>query len=150
MSKGVFKGELCNRDGCTGVIEAYDKEGCCSCHISAPCSYCTTQTEYCPKCGWSAEEEWHTYMEECYNHNSIYKKPRTRKTDEELYNELPDGEFGYIHVESGGHTITRLKGKHNGMSRDAIFEKLGIASRPCMPMMKMYDDKEFELTYFND
>ena len=150
MNKGIFEGEMCNRDGCTGVIEAYDKDGCCSCHTCAPCSYCTTQTEYCPKCGWSAEEEQHTYIEEYYSHNSTDEKPRARKTGEQLYNELPDGEFGYIRVASGSHTIIHLRGKHNGLSREDIFRRVGCADRKSMARMKMYDDKEFELTYFND
>ena len=56
-NKGIFKGEICNRDGCVGIIDEHEKEGSCSCHINPPCSYCTTDTAYCPICEWSAEEE---------------------------------------------------------------------------------------------
>ena len=121
LIKGVFKGELCNRGGCTGVIEAYDKEGCCSCHISAPCSYCITQTEYCPKCGWSAEEEQHSYEEGFSKRYCANATPYVCKTDEQLFKELPDGEFGYIYVVSGTPSVTRLRGKHNGLTREEIF-----------------------------
>jgi hypothetical protein len=31
-------------------------DGCCSCHISPPCSYCTDQEEYCKDCGEVIEE----------------------------------------------------------------------------------------------
>jgi hypothetical protein len=54
---GYVKGETCNRESCLGVIDATEKEGSCSCHISPPCGYCTEQTEYCPACEWSASEE---------------------------------------------------------------------------------------------
>ena len=58
---GYFKGEKCNRNGCNGIIDEHEKEGECTCHINPPCSYCTTQTSYCPKCGWSASEEEYEY-----------------------------------------------------------------------------------------
>lgn len=57
MEKGVLKGDNCNRNGCKGIINEHEKEGCCSCHINPPCGYCTTDTSYCPVCNWSAEEE---------------------------------------------------------------------------------------------
>jgi len=58
MSKlGIFKDETCNRNGCRGIISSKGKEGGCSCHISPPCSYCTTPDEYCPECNWDAKEE---------------------------------------------------------------------------------------------
>lgn len=55
MEEGVFEGELCNREGCQGIIETTEKDGCCSCHINPPCGYCTTQNEFCEECGWEAE-----------------------------------------------------------------------------------------------
>ena len=150
MENGVFENEICNRNGCDGVIEAYEKEGCCSCHISAPCGYCTTQTEYCPKCGWSAEEEQHTCMGECYSHNNTDKNSRIHKTSEQLYNELSNEKFGYIRVATGSHSIIHLRGKHNGLSKMEIFKRVGCADKYSMARMKMYDKEEFELTYFND
>jgi|GEM_PF-706968 hypothetical protein len=56
IQEGVCKGEVCNRDGCTGIIDEHEKEGCCSCHINPPCSYCTTDTAFCPKCDWEASD----------------------------------------------------------------------------------------------
>jgi hypothetical protein len=55
MNKGYLKGELCNRDGCTGVI-IHEVEGSCSCHINPPCSYCTDDSMYCDTCGWEHAE----------------------------------------------------------------------------------------------
>jgi hypothetical protein len=54
---GYETGEICNRDGCNGIIAEHQKEGSCSCHINPPCGYCTTDAHYCPECDWSAEEE---------------------------------------------------------------------------------------------
>ena len=53
---GDEEGAGCGRNGCGGVIAVREIEGC-SCHISPPCSACTTPREYCPVCDWSAEEE---------------------------------------------------------------------------------------------
>lgn len=57
MTEGIEAGEICNREGCTGIIQQKEIEGGCSCHTCAPCSYCTTAKEYCEKCGWDAKEE---------------------------------------------------------------------------------------------
>lgn len=54
---GFIKGEICNRDGCIGVIDETPKEGSCSCHIHPPCGYCTTDTSYCPVCDWHPEDD---------------------------------------------------------------------------------------------
>ncbi|MCP9290046.1 hypothetical protein [Gracilimonas sediminicola] len=54
---GFEAGEICNRNGCKGIIEVHDVEGTCSCHINPPCSYCTHPKEYCAECDWSAEKE---------------------------------------------------------------------------------------------
>ena len=49
----VFKeeGDICNEDGCNGVI-VYTKSENCSCHINSPCSSCMEVYLYCPECGW--------------------------------------------------------------------------------------------------
>lgn len=151
MEYGVLEGEICGRDGCNGIIKELPKDGCCSCHISPPCSYCETQTEFCPACGWSAQEdqiEYDNMMHEFYLKNP--PKQIKYKTDKQLYDELEDGKFGYVRVASGGHTICRLKGKHPNMSRSDIYSKIGIQENPNMPRMVNFSCKEFELTYFCD
>jgi hypothetical protein len=53
---GYAEGDICNRDGCEGIIEELEKDGCCSCHTgNPPCGYCMIQTGYCPICEWEAE-----------------------------------------------------------------------------------------------
>lgn len=50
------EGEVCNRNGCTGLIECHPVENC-SCHISPPCSACTDPRNFCPVCEWEESEE---------------------------------------------------------------------------------------------
>jgi hypothetical protein len=57
MEIGYEKGEKCNRSDCDGILEEYDTDTSCSCHISPPCSHCVNSRAYCPKCGWDAREE---------------------------------------------------------------------------------------------
>ena len=145
---GYFKGETCNRNGCKGIIEEHEKEGSCTCHINPPCTYCTTPSEYCPECGWDAEDEQAEYWKE-YSQTqvpTIYQY----KSEEQLFNELKDGEFGYIHVASGSHIIVRLRGKHPNMTAKEIYAKLNLHENPNMPRMKLFTETEFELTYFCD
>lgn len=149
MNEGILKGEKCNRDGCDGIIDAQEKEGCCSCHINPPCGYCTTPSEYCPECGWSAEEEQREYLKE-YAKRTKVSYQYQYKSDEQLFKELKNGVFGYIRVVSGGHTIVRLKGKHPNMTTKEIYSKLNLYENPHMPRMKKFTESMFELTYFCD
>lgn len=48
---GLEAGDICGRGGCAGIIAEHRVENC-SCHISPPCSQCTTPREYCPVCDW--------------------------------------------------------------------------------------------------
>lgn len=57
MKEGQDKGEVCNRDGCCGVIDEHEKEGSCYCHISPPCGICTTDTRFCPVCNWEGAND---------------------------------------------------------------------------------------------
>lgn len=53
---GAEEGDICNRDGCKGVIKFTDPENC-SCHINPPCSACLDTRLHCPTCCWVDEEE---------------------------------------------------------------------------------------------
>lgn len=55
---GYEEGQTCWRNGCQGVIDTQAHvDGCCSCHISPPCGFCTTPRERCPVCDWQATDE---------------------------------------------------------------------------------------------
>lgn len=54
---GYCEGDVCNRDGCPGIIEEGEREGCCSCHINPPCSVCTEPRNRCPVCEWSEKHD---------------------------------------------------------------------------------------------
>lgn len=53
---GHIEGETCNRNGCKGFIEEHATEDC-SCHISPPCSSCTSDRSYCDTCDWVGAED---------------------------------------------------------------------------------------------
>ena len=53
---GFLEGEVCNRDGCDGIIE-YEEVENCNCFNSAPCSACVDAKLNCPKCDWERDEE---------------------------------------------------------------------------------------------
>ncbi len=45
VTQGFDAGDVCNRNGCSGVIIEGKREGDCSCHINPPCSFCTSQSD---------------------------------------------------------------------------------------------------------
>lgn len=49
--------DICNRNGCTGIIEEYSSDSSCSCHINPPCSHCTDPRTFCPECEWDLKED---------------------------------------------------------------------------------------------
>lgn len=53
---GFCEGEPCNRNGCHGHIAIRASENC-SCHISPPCSSCTSPRNYCLECDWDEADE---------------------------------------------------------------------------------------------
>lgn len=85
MEEGYIKGEICNRNGCTGTIDEHDKEGCCSCHINPPCSYCTTDTSYCPLCGWDVNDDFEPIVKLS---NAEIERYRKEQEERELRNKL--------------------------------------------------------------
>lgn len=56
----MFEGDKCKMEDCPGVLELEEKEGCCRCHISPPCSYCTDSSYVCDTCGEGLEMEEET------------------------------------------------------------------------------------------
>jgi hypothetical protein len=56
-SVGYELGDICGREGCTGIIKERPVENC-SCHLCAPCGACASPRQYCPECGYDAREEW--------------------------------------------------------------------------------------------
>ncbi len=59
MNYGKKEGEICNRDGCCGIIEESDpvEELSCTCFQVAPCTKCMTpKLSECLECGWTNEE----------------------------------------------------------------------------------------------
>ena len=56
LTKEPEEGDICPVDDCDGCLKLPLVENC-SCHISAPCSACVTNTLVCDSCGWEADED---------------------------------------------------------------------------------------------
>jgi hypothetical protein len=69
---GVCEGDTCFRNGCCGTIEVHPVEGC-SCHISAPCSACTSPRNFCRVCSWQERDE-----DDTINDHSVKYSDRTQ------------------------------------------------------------------------
>lgn len=149
MEYGIEKGDVCGRNGCKGIIDEYEKDGCCTCHIVAPCTYCTTPNQYCPECGWDAKNEMDENIRKSEKESSNKESVYVYKTPQELFDELPDGEFGYVHTKVW-HSGAEVRGKHNNLTRSEIISRVGCDNEICLPRFKYYDNKEFLLSYFND
>jgi hypothetical protein len=74
---GLLKDEICNRNGCKGIIEVEEKEGGCSCHINPPCSFCTDKVYSCPKCGWNSKDDTTQLGKDKKNYDVFNFKIRT-------------------------------------------------------------------------
>lgn len=111
---GYLKGELCNRDGCKGIIDEHEKEGCCSCHINPPCGYCTDSSEYCPECNWEGREEQlqHQYKPLPNDAQSVYNRSMAREdTYRKKIDEIRAGRGKAIEITwyDEGHTHFTMK-----------------------------------------
>lgn len=113
---GYCKGETCNRDGCEGVIDEHHSDGCCSCHINPPCSYCETSREYCPECNWDGREEQLAYYEALkptleqqarYDEENRKRQERDDIFYKKFRGELPIEKIEYIIKGSGHSTMTK-------------------------------------------
>lgn len=63
VEPGIFKGDVCGRDGCKGILDEHqpDRErGGCTCFQNAPCSFCVDDRTYCPECDWGGSDEQHS------------------------------------------------------------------------------------------
>lgn len=82
---GYSRGETCNREGCEGIIEEMETDGCCSCHINAPCSNCESGKGYCESCGWDGKEEQESFREAHKVPNSLIEAYEKRAAFQQMY-----------------------------------------------------------------
>lgn len=135
MEIGYAKGEVCNRDGCAGIIDQHESNSGCSCHINPPCGYCETSREYCPVCEWDGREEQIESQKidpEIQKKNQEYFEREQKKWDEarELFNKKFRGEIpaDKVEIRSESHT-------HFSMKRRAVFPK-GTNWQDLLPQLK--------------
>ena len=140
--------ELCNQ--CNVGFMRLHIEGC-SCHISPPCSACTSAPLICDKCGHTQEApELHTPVptESDKAFMAIYQNKS--KSWKEQLDDLPAGVFGFIrHPSDDGWGMT-VRGKYpNGMTGEEILKKCGIDKYGCPHFYELLNGK-FMFTYTYD
>ena len=136
LSEGYSKGETCNRDNCKGIINEYEKEGGCSCHINPPCGYCTEPNSYCETCGWDAKEEQNEYdrqQMEFYKKNEAYYEKQRKEWDEarDLFYKKYRGEIpaDKLEIRAESHT-------HFSMKKIGVFPKGSETYESLLPQVK--------------
>jgi len=106
---------------CSGELE-YITEGCCSCHINPPCSYCTDAPLVCVDCGEIDEKL------ELPKINTTHKPstPIKYKTMQESFDELPSDKFGFTKgVNTGWGMI--VKGYNpDRLTKEEVLSKCGV------------------------
>jgi hypothetical protein len=115
---GLVKGDVCGRNDCKGVIDEHEKEGGCSCHINPPCSYCTTDTAYCPVCDWSCDDEIPAPID-----------PEIRKRNEDSWAEMRAKEDAriksFFKKYNGMEPVTEFETMYQGHTHFSM-KKLGV------------------------
>lgn len=119
--EGFCKDEVCNRNGCVGIIEEHEKEGSCSCHINPPCSYCTEPSAFCPACNWSASEEQEEYDKKQteywakYHKETYTEQNRAFEEKRKLFYEKFNGKIEATELEMRTETHTHFSMKVVGV-----------------------------------
>lgn len=141
---GVLEGEQCNRNECKGILEEHDSDGGCRCHISPPCSYCTTSREYCPTCEWDSQEE---EREEDNKRPKVEYVPPVYKRP--TFEDLDSSKIAWI-ISGGWHSGMKVKGVYpKGTTSEEIIRALGCGSHVCMAKLSMYEGV-FYCSWFTD
>lgn len=136
LVEGYSEGEICNRNGCNGIIKEHEKEGRCSCHINPPCSYCTELNAYCETCGWDAKEEQDEYDKqqmEVYKKNESYYAQQRKEFDEarDLFYKKYRGEIPAEKLEMRGEPHT-----HFTMKKIGVFPKGSETYESLLPKVR--------------
>jgi len=129
--EGFEKGEICNRNECDGIIAEHHSDGCCSCHINPPCSYCTEPKAYCPKCDWDekddfieAENKEREYWTDYHKHPDVIAEKKRVEAEmilfEKMYRgEIPVDKYRARH-RSHSSCSQIIYGVHPNLSREEI------------------------------
>jgi len=143
---GYEKGELCNRNGCQGIIDEHDSDGGCSCHISPPCSFCVDSREFCPVCGWDGGEEQSKTRAAISNFETEYTATFFKRR---TFDDLDRNTIDYLNI---GHTHFSMIKKGvfpEGSTRDQVES---IVRGSFGGRFKSFDEKEntFEYVAYTD
>lgn len=111
-AEGFLKGDVCNRNGCDGIIDEHEKDGSCSCHINPPCSYCEHDASYCPKCDWSAAEDQKASYTISDSEKAYWEKQRNawEESRKSFYEKYKSGQgIEKLEIRSESHTHFTMK-----------------------------------------
>lgn len=98
---GYEEGDICNRDGCQGIIEQESADRSCYCHISPPCSVCVDDRHFCPECGWRGVDDRQSAINE-----SSYESIFVWKSKRQLLEEMDHSKIAWI---SEAHSNSSMK-----------------------------------------
>lgn len=105
---GVCEEDTCGRNGCQGtIVKDTDAQGC-SCHISAPCSYCNCEVQ-CDACDWKSRSEIEPVQQTPVEPSDLYKE--FKKKREEFLSQLNDRsiEFDKVEYRTESHSNSSMK-----------------------------------------
>lgn len=117
---GLLKGDLCNRNKCKGIIDEYETDTCCSCHINPPCSHCTEDRNYCPVCDWQGKDDYIQHM----NGFVIHTDSKTHNHNSWKRRELDNSKIDY-HILSHTNSSQICEGVYpEGTTREDVLEQV--------------------------
>lgn len=141
---GLIEGDICNREGCNGVMSLQETDTQCSCHINPPCSHCVDATYSCNVCEFETEKP---EIDEPSSNKPIPDIYR-RLPDSVLFDRLPDNEFGYITI-AGEYYWMEYKGKYpQGMPAKDIVAKFNTCFG--YKWLKIPKDGTFHIKVYTD
>jgi hypothetical protein len=115
---GTIRGDVCNRNGCTGIIDEQETDGCCSCHINPPCSFCVDDRHYCPVCGWEAIEEQRAY------NDKVSKETKPFEYKRRTIEDLDKTKIDWIYKPHTHFTMLKEGVYPKGATKEDVFKEV--------------------------
>lgn len=141
---GLVESDVCNRDGCKGVMQEQDTDTCCSCHISPPCSHCTDAIFECVECGEETENPNYTSGWEGVETLA----PVVYKSTQERFDELEDGKFDYVTIAGQYYWMEYWGKTPEGMTADELIKNFNVCFG--FQWIKRLKDQVFHIKVYTD
>lgn len=137
-------GDKCPDKNCNGHFVEQESDGCCSCHICAPCGYCTNPMIECDECGFEHDTE---YVPKRPNIET-FKTPKDAKPAfKRTMEDLTPNKFNYL-TFAGAYYFMTYKGYYpDGWDKDKLISQFNVCFGYRGFIMK---DGYFEITVYTD